>query len=149
MRSEGTTGKTALSSDEQNAHMRPRSDPPARFEDSTIKVSVAETMAANRARVLAGVPAPFVTFPPLTAAAAQRAAVERAGELTRLLTKMDLEISTVDADLAEARHRLRDAKMAVLPAFDVKYEVDENARVPLAQIVLMAAISCLVLKLLV
>jgi hypothetical protein len=121
-----------------------KTPPAARAEHTT-----ADRIASNRARVLAGAAAPVVVVAPLSEYAAQRSAVERAGELMRQIMEKDASISTVEAELAEARHKLCDARMAVLPAFDVKYEVDENARVPLPQIAVMAAISGAVLKLLV
>lgn len=109
----------------------------------------AEEIAASRARLLSSRSAPQVDAVVLSEEAAQRAAVERAGELMRISKQQDAEIATVREQLAEARHKLSDAKMAVLPAYDVKYEVDGTARIPLSQIVVMAAISFVVLKLLV
>jgi hypothetical protein len=104
---------------------------------------------AARARVLAGRAAPAVEVRALSEADAQRAAVERAEQLVRLSAARDAEMAAVAAQLAEANHKLADAKMAVLPAYDVKYEVDEHARIPLTQIALMAAVSGVVLMLLV
>jgi MSP (Major sperm protein) domain len=108
-----------------------------------------EVMSATRQRVLAGVAAPQVDIAALSEHAAQRAAVERAGELIRIAQATEAEIITIRTELAEARHKLSDTKMAVLPAYDVKYEVDESARIPLIQIAIMAAISGVVLKMLV
>lgn len=105
-----------------------------------------EQLERLRERVLAGAAAPQVMLPQLSEPAAQRAAVERAGQLYRLALQKDDEIASVKTELAEARHKLADAKMAVLPAYDVKYEIDENARIPIAQIAMMALISGLLIK---
>lgn len=108
-----------------------------------------EDMAEIRARVLAGIAAPHVDVAELSEQAAQRAAVERAGQLMLVSKAKDEEIARLSSQLSEARHKLEDAKMAVLPAYDVKYEVDENARIPAAQIAVMALLSGVVLNLLV
>jgi hypothetical protein len=109
----------------------------------------AAVMEAARARVLSQRAAPEVKLGALSATETQRAAVERAGHLARLCAARDAELAAVAAELTEANHRLADAKLAVLPAYDVKYEVDEAASIPLAQVAIMAGISCAVLKLLV
>lgn len=105
--------------------------------------------AAAMERVLAGRSAPQVTVARGSDADVQRAAVERAGQLWRLSQARDSEIAGLASRIAEANHRLADAKVAVLPAYDVKYAVDDGAGVPLVQVAIMAAISALVLTLLV
>lgn len=94
-------------------------------------------------------PAPKVTPPSLDRAARQRVAVERAGELVRVINSQLGDIDKLKTELAEARHKLSDAEMATRPAYDVRYEVVESAKVPFAQICIMAVISGALLQLLV
>lgn len=94
-------------------------------------------------------PAPKVSPPPLDRSTRQRVAVERAGELVRVINMRKGDIDTLKSELAEARHKLSDAHMATRPAYDVRYEVNESSRVPFAQICIMAVISGALLQLLV
>lgn len=79
----------------------------------------------------------------------QRIAVERAGELVRTINIRQTHIDALNKELTEAKHKLSDAQIAVQPAHDVRYEVNESARVPFAQICLMAVISGALLQFLV
>lgn len=102
-----------------------------------------------RERVLNMNVAQAVSLPELDRPARQRVAVERAGELVRVINeKIDL-IDSVHRQLIEARHRLSDARLATRPAYDVRYEINESAPVPIAQICIMAIISSALLQLLI
>lgn len=93
--------------------------------------------------------APKIVPPEIDIAMRQRVAVERAGELVKVINCRQKEIDVVRKDLLEARHKLSDAKVATQPAYDVRYEINESARVPLMQICIMAIISGALLQLLV
>lgn len=108
-----------------------------------------KSVAFARSRALGVRPAPRVEPPTLDRAARQRIAVERAGELVRVINLRQKDIELVRQELAEARHKLSDAQMATRPAYDVRYEVNESARIPFAQICIMAIISGALLQLLV
>lgn len=107
------------------------------------------SMEWARERALGVRPAPKVSPPALDRTAQQRVAVERAGELVRVINARQHDIDVIRKELAEARHKLSDAQMATRPAYDVRYEVNESARVPFAQICTMAIISGALLQLLV
>ena len=93
--------------------------------------------------------APKIVPPETDIVMRQRVAVERAGELVKVINCRQKEIDAVKKDLLEARHKLSDAKAATQPAYDVRYEINESARVPLIQICIMAIISGALLQLLV
>lgn len=108
-----------------------------------------KSVAFARSRALGIRPAPRVEPPVLDSATRQRIAVERAGELVRVINARQKDLDTIRRELAEARHKLSDAQMATRPAYNVRYEVNEGARVPFAQICIMAIISGALLQLLV
>lgn len=93
--------------------------------------------------------APKIDVQKLQKAARQRIAIERAAQLTTIITQRQSDIDAIKLELREARHRLSDARMATTPAYDVKYETNDNASLPFAQIVIMAVISSALLQLLV
>lgn len=90
-----------------------------------------------------------VIVPELDREMRQLVAVERAGELQRIINEKTKQIESVHRDLIEARHRLSDARMATRPSYDVRYELNESGRIPIAQICIMAIISGALLQLLV
>eukprot|EP00178_Gracilaria_changii_P028217 TRINITY_DN976_c0_g4_i1.p1 TRINITY_DN976_c0_g4~~TRINITY_DN976_c0_g4_i1.p1 ORF type:complete len:497 (+),score=136.64 TRINITY_DN976_c0_g4_i1:1690-3180(+) len=103
----------------------------------------------ERKRVLEMRTAPRVTVHKLHKAVRRRIADERAEQLGKVIEQRERKIDAVKLELREARHRLSDARMATSPAYDVTYEISEGARVPFAQIVMMAVISGALLQLLV
>lgn len=108
-----------------------------------------KSTAYARSRALHVRPSPKVELPVLDQPTRQRIAVERAGELVRVINAREKNLEAIRLELAEARHKLSDAQMATRPAYDVRYEVNEAARVPFAQICIMAIISGALLQLLV
>lgn len=102
-----------------------------------------------RERALGMQTAPKISLDTPDAATKQRIAVERAGELVRVINIRLSDIEVINEELAEARHKLSDARMATRPAYDVRYEVNESSRVSLAQVAIMAVISGALLQLLV
>lgn len=89
------------------------------------------------------------TLPQLDQPTGQRVAVERAGELVRVINEKIKQIESVNTQLTEARHRLSDARMATRPAYDVRFELSESSRIPLVQVTILAFISGAVLQLLI
>ncbi|PXF45607.1 Vesicle-associated protein 2-2 [Gracilariopsis chorda] len=93
--------------------------------------------------------APKIKLQKLQKSARQRIAIERAAQLSAIITQRQSDIDAMKLELREARHRLSDARMATTPAYDVKYETNDNASLPFAQIFIMAVISSALLQLLV
>ena len=79
----------------------------------------------------------------------RRIARDRAELLARALQSRNVKIEELKHRLSEERSRLSDARLAIVPAYDVKYEIDENARIPFPAVGLMALISITIFTLLV
>lgn len=92
--------------------------------------------------------ASVVTIPPLEESIRQRVALQRGGELQRAIAERQKQIAEINKELLEARHKLSDARVATRPAYDVRYEINENGRVSYAQIAIMTVISSAVIMLL-
>ena len=97
------------------------------------KVNEEFEMAKKRERekVLAVTPAPQVHFGRGSREETQRVAVQRATELYTLISERETEIRSINVQLTEAKHRLSDARIAVKPAYDLSYPVDEDSRIPM------------------
>lgn len=93
-------------------------------------------------------PAPRVSPPTLDQDTRQRVAAERTSELCRAIGERQEQIDKTKRKLAEARLKLSDAQTATSPAYDVCFQLDENARIPLLQTCIMTLISGALLSLL-
>lgn len=93
-------------------------------------------------------PAPNISPPTLDPATRERVVVEREAQLSRAITDRQEHIDETKRELVEARLKLSDAQMATRPAYDVRFEIDESARIPLVQTCVMALISGTLLSLL-
>lgn len=93
-------------------------------------------------------PAPKVSLPALDYDTRQRVVVERTSELYCTISERQEQIDKTKRELVEARLKLSDAQMATYPAYDVRFELDESARIPLLETCLMTLISGALLSLL-
>lgn len=102
-----------------------------------------------RARALNIRTVPKIELPEQDENTRHRIAVERAAELMTVINLRQKDIDIVDADLTEARQRLTDARTATKPAYDIRYEVNESARVPVVQIAIMGLIAGALIQLII
>lgn len=146
-----TTEVTAQASTSTETTTPPSANEPSRTlpgEDSSEEVDYTSTDYV-RTRELQMNVSHTVRLPALQEKIRQRIAVERAGELVKVINDKVEQIDSVNTQLTEARHKLSDARMATRPAYDVRFEINESARIPIAQITIMAIISGALLQLLV
>lgn len=117
--------------------------------EEAIKEEERRRIEEERERVVHPAIAPVPAIVKLSAREKRRVIGEKAELLTRCSKERDARIEELKKRLAEETSRLSDARMAVQGAPDVKYQVDEAAKIPLAQVGLMAAIAVTALAMLV
>lgn len=114
----------------------------ARAEEIARKAREAELeRVRTRRQVETARAAPRSQIPVLEGARAQRAAVDRACALYRMVGEREREIARLTRELVEARHKLSNARIGAAPLHDTIYETDPAARITIAQVAIMAALS--------